>query len=67
MVYVEREDIDKSFITILRFVNGNQAQEIHVYTWEADAIQTKLQNISLAQIGDLYNKTGKSVIKNWSD
>ena len=66
MVYVEREDIEKSFITILRFVNGNEAQEISVYTWEADAIQTKLQGISLAQIGQLYNKTGKSVIKDWS-
>ena len=66
MVYVEREDIEKSFITILRFVNGKEAQEIQVYTWEADAIQTKLQNISLAQIGQLYNKTGKSVIKDWS-
>ena len=66
MVYVEREDFEDSFITILRFVNGNKAQEISVYVWEADAIEAKIQAISLAQVGQLYNKSGKSVIKDWS-
>jgi len=65
MVSVEREDIPKSFISILRFKDGNNAQEIQVYKWEADAIVTKLQGISLNTINQMYNLTGKSIVKNW--
>jgi hypothetical protein len=67
MVYVEREDFEESFVTILRFVNGNKGQEISVYAWEADAIESALQSLSLAQVMALYNRVGKSVIKDWSD
>ena len=67
MVYVEREDFEDSFVTILPFVNGNQGQEISVYAWEADAIESALQSLSLAQVMALYNRVGKSVIKDWSD
>lgn len=65
MVKVERIDHPKSFITTLIFSNGNEAQEIQVYVWEADAIETKIQNISLQQVGALYNKEGTSVVKEW--
>ena len=65
MVKVERVDHPKSFITTLIFSNGNETQEIQVYVWEADAIETKIQNISLQQVGALYNKEGISVVKEW--
>ena len=66
MVSVEREDIENSFITILRFKNGNEAQEISVYVWEADAIETKIKNIPLNIVNQLYTKKGTTIIKDWS-
>ena len=65
MVSVEREDIPKSFQTILRFKNGDESQEIFVYKWEADAIVTKLQSITLSSINTMYNLSGKSTVKTW--
>ena len=65
MVKLERIDVENSFITIFRFINGNEAQEIQVYTWEADAIETKVKNVSLATIGQLYNKSGTTLVKDW--
>lgn len=64
-ISVEREDREKSFVTILRFINGNEAQEISVYTWEADAIQAKIQSMPIEAVLALYNKTGKQTIKTW--
>ena len=64
-ISVEREDREKSFVTTLRFVNGNEAQEISVYTWEADAIQAKIQSMPIEAVLALYNKTGKQTIKTW--
>ncbi len=66
MVSVEREDIENSFVTILRFKNGNEAQEISVYVWEADAIETKIKNIPLNIVNQLYTKKGTTIIKDWS-
>jgi hypothetical protein len=64
-ISVEREDREKSFVTTLRFINGNEAQEISVYTWEADAIQAKIQSMPIEAVLALYNKTGKQTIKTW--
>ena len=65
MVSVEREDIEESFISILRFKNGNKAEEIQVYKWEADNIVASLQGVSLNTINTMYNLTGKSTVKTW--
>jgi len=65
MVKVEREDFDESFVTILRFIDGNKAQEIQVYAWEADIIENKLKNIDLATVNALKSKKGKKIIKKW--
>ena len=65
MVKVEREDFDESFTTILRFIDGNKAQEIQVYAWEADNIETALKSLPLSVVMGFYNKSGKKVIKEW--
>jgi hypothetical protein len=65
MVKVEREDFDESFVTCLRFINGNQAQEISVYAWEADAIEASLKTLPESAVMGFYNKTGKKTIKEW--
>jgi hypothetical protein len=65
MVSVEREDIRDSFMTIMRFKDGNHAQEIQVYVWEANAIETAIQSMSLAQVTALKNTVGKQTIKEW--
>ena len=65
MVSVEREDLPQSFISILRFINGNKAQEIQVYKWEADNIVAQLQGLSLNTVNTIYNLTGKSTVKTW--
>ena len=62
---VEREDIEGSFQTILRLIDGNEAQELSVYIWEADIIVAKLQGMSKASVMALKNKSGKSVAKEW--
>lgn len=65
MVSVEREDIPESFISILRFKNGNKGQEIQVYKWEADVIVTKLQTFTLSAINTMYNLDVKTTVKSW--
>ena len=65
MVSVERVDKEESFITTLIFTNGNKGQEIQVYVWEADAIETALKTLSLQVVMALYNKSGKTTIKEW--
>ena len=65
MVSVERVDKEESFITTLIFTNGNKGQEISVYVWEADAIETALKTLSLQVVMALYNKSGKTTIKEW--
>ena len=62
---VEREDIKGSFQTILRLIDGNEAQELSVYIWEADIIVAKLQGMSKVSVLALKNKSGKSVAKEW--
>ena len=65
MVTVEREDFEGSFMTTLTFTDGNEGQEIQVYVWEANAIETALKSMSLAQVKALRDTTGKSIIKEW--
>ena len=65
MIKVEREDFEKSFVTTLIFTNGNEGQEIQVYAWEADAIEASLKTLPLEAVLALYNKSGKSTIKEW--
>ena len=65
MVKVERVDFEDSFMTTLIFTNGNQGQEIQVYTWEADAIEVSLKSLPLEAVMAFYNKTGKTTIKEW--
>lgn len=65
MVSVEREDFEESFVTILRFIDGNKAQEIQVYAWEADNIEAALKTLPLEVVLGFYNKVGKSTIKEW--
>jgi len=65
MVKVEREDIKGSFETILRLIDGNQAQELRVYVWEADLIIEKLKTMSLTEVNSLKNKTEKVIVKEW--
>ena len=65
MVKVEREDIKGSFQTILRLIDGNEAQELKVYVWEADVIIEKLKTMSLTVVNSLKNKTGKVIVKEW--
>ena len=65
MVKVEREDTKGSFETILRLIDGNQAQELRVYVWEADLIIEKLKTMSLTEVNSLKNKTEKVIVKEW--
>ena len=65
MVKVERIDTKDSFTTTLVFTNGNLGQEISVYAWEADAIEAALKNMPLSIVQGFYDKTGKTVVKEW--
>ena len=65
MVKVERIDTKGSFETILRLIDGNEAQELRVYVWEADIIIEKLKTMSLTAVNSLKNKTGKVIVKEW--
>tara|TARA_R110000772_G_scaffold130701_2_gene238990 strand:- start:162 stop:362 length:201 start_codon:yes stop_codon:yes gene_type:complete len=65
MVKVEREDTKGSFETILRLIDGNQAEELRIYVWEADLIIEKLKTMSLTAVNSLKNKTGKVIVKEW--
>jgi len=65
MVKVERIDQNKSFETVLKFINGNETQEIRVYVWEADVIETALQSLSLSALNQFYTKSGTTTVKEW--
>jgi hypothetical protein len=58
-----REDLEKSFDTLLIFQDGNEANEIHVYSWEADTIETALKTMSWKQIKDYKEVKGIKTIK----
>lgn len=62
---IEREDIKDSFITILRLFDqtGKSAQEIQVYVWEADAIESKVSSMTWNQINSFYTLEDKRIIK----
>ena len=61
MVKVERIDYEESFQTMLKFTDGNKAQEIIVQVWEADGIE----GMSLETVNAFYNKSGIVTIKEW--
>jgi hypothetical protein len=65
MVKVERIDYEDSFMTTLVFTNGNKGQEISVYAWEADNIESALKTLPLSVVMGYYNKTGKTLVKEW--
>lgn len=65
MVKVERIDYEDSFMTTLVFTNGNQGQEISVYAWEADNIESALKTLPLEVVMGYYNKVGKKLVKEW--
>ena len=65
MVKVERIDYENSFMTTLVFTNGNKGQEISVYAWEADNIESTLKTLPLSVVMGYYNKTGKTLVKEW--
>ena len=65
MVKVERIDYEDSFVTILKFTNGNKGQEVQVYTWEADNIESVLKTLPLSVVMGYYNKVGTTLIKEW--
>jgi hypothetical protein len=58
-----REDFENSFQTLLIFQDGNQSQEIHVYSWEADAIEQSIQAMSWTQITAFKDYKGIRTIK----
>ena len=58
-----REDKEKSFETKLIFQDGNEANEIMVYTWEADGIEEAISSMSWEQIKAYKNIDGIKTIK----
>ena len=52
-------------MTTLVFTNGNKGQEISVYAWEADNIESALKTLPLSVVMGYYNKTGKTLVKEW--
>jgi len=60
---ITREDFKDSFQTLLIFQDDNKAQEIHVYSWEADKIEQALKSMSWESITALKDYKGKKVIK----
>ena len=58
-----REDKEKSFETKLIFQDGNEANEIMVYTWEADTIETAIKSMPWKKIKDYKKVKGIKTIK----
>ena len=58
-----REDKEKTFETKLIFQDGNEANEIMVYTWEAHTIETALKSMSWKKIKDYKKVKGIKTIK----
>lgn len=65
MVEVERIDRPNSFITILKFKDGNAAQEIPVFIWEVDNVIQSLKKFAQKDIDDFYIKEGKETVLTW--
>ena len=65
MVKVERIDYEESFQTMLKFTDGNKAQEIIVEIWEADGIELALKEMSVETINGFFNKSGKILLREW--
>ena len=58
-----RHDKINSFQTKLIFQDGNSTNEIYVYVWEADNIETALKSLTWSKIKSYKSKTGSKTIK----
>ena len=58
-----REDLENSFETKLIFQDGNESNEILVYTWEADGIEEAISSMSWEQIKAYKKVKGIKTIK----
>ena len=47
------------------FEHENTGQEIQVYKWEANAMETALKTMTAAQVLGLYNLEDKRVLAEW--
>jgi len=65
VVSVERIDTAKSFMTLLRIIDGNTAQEIHVFAWEVDNIISTLQALSTQDMETMYDNEGTLEVVVW--
>ena len=63
MAKVTRIDKAGTFYSTFVFTNGNESNEISVLASEADAIQTKIENATWAQINAIYNNDSATIIK----
>jgi len=65
MPYIERIEIPKSFHTCFRILpnNNKEAIEFLVPKWDADAIQTKIENATMVQMKAMFQSNSTSVIK----
>jgi len=65
LVSVERIDTANSFMTLLRFIDGNTTQEIQVFVWDADSIVSTLQGLTTQDMELLYGKEGTEQVIVW--
>jgi hypothetical protein len=65
MVKITRIDHKESFMSTFIFEHGNKGQEIQVYKWEANAMETALKTMTSAQVLGLYNLEDKRVLAEW--
>jgi len=63
MVKIERIDKAGSFETMFRISDGNTAEEIYVWAWEADNVESVLRTTSRERIQIILNKDGRKVVK----
>lgn len=65
MVEVERIDTPNSFITILKFKDGNTAQEIPVFIWEVENVIQNLKKFAQKDMDEFYIKKGTEKVLAW--
>jgi len=64
MVKVERIDTEGSFNTCLKvYLSANEAVEINIPVWEADAMEDKIKAVTKTKITQLLNKSGTTVVR----
>jgi len=63
MVKIERIDLAGSFETMFKIRDGNTAEEIWVWAWEADNIETLIKATSWANISAILARDGTTTVK----